>query len=68
MFRHNFIYMVNLFASLSDMTVMINILQEVIKILFEKMLKVRNLHWFHDDESEKNNSLNDHFNEPRASG
>ena len=44
MFQHNFIYMVNLFASLSDMTVMINILQEIIKILFEKMLKVRNLH------------------------
>ena len=35
MFRHNFAYMVNLFRALLDI-VMINILQEIIKILFGK--------------------------------
>ena len=44
---------------------MINILQEIIKILHEKMSKAINLYWFHNDVSEKNNSLNGHSNEPR---
>ena len=44
---------------------MINILQEIIKILHKKMLKAINLYWFHNAESEKNNSLNNRPNEPR---
>ena len=30
-----------------------------------KMLKAINLYWFHNDASERNNSLNGHSNEPR---
>ena len=37
--------MVNSFGLLLDITVIINILPEVIKILLEKMLKAINLHW-----------------------
>ena len=42
---------------------MINILQEEIKILHEKMLKAINSWWLHNDALEKNNSLNDCSNE-----
>ena len=44
--------MVNSFGLLLDITVIINILPEVIKILLEKMLK----------------ALNDRSNEPRING
>ena len=37
-FRHNIAYMVNSFVSSLDITVMIHILYEIIKILQEKML------------------------------
>ena len=57
--------MVNSFAVSLDFTVTINILKEIRKILHEKMLKVINLYWFHNDVSEKINSLNGHPNEPR---
>ena len=30
------------------------------------MLQAINLYWFHNDESERNNSLNGHSNEPRV--
>ena len=33
MFRHNFAYMVNSFVVLLDIIVLVNILQEIIKIL-----------------------------------
>ena len=33
---------------------MINILQEVIKILHEEMFNAMNLYWFHNDASDKN--------------
>ena len=56
--------MVNLFVVSLDMTTMINILQEMMKILQEKMLKVINLYWLLNDATEKTNSLNDHPNEP----
>ena len=46
----------------------INILQEIIKILQEKMLKAINLYWFHNDASEKNNSLNDRSNKTGLNG
>ena len=65
MFRHNFAYMVKSFDVLLDITVMINIWQEIIKILHEKMSKAINLYWFHNDVSEENNSLTGHSNEPR---
>ena len=39
-FRHNIAYMVNLFVVSLDITVMINVLQEMTKILHEKMLKL----------------------------
>ena len=59
--------MVNSFGFLLDITVMINILQEIIKILHNKVLKTINLYWFHIDASEKINSLNDGC-EPRIYG
>ena len=34
--------------------------------MHEKMLKAINLYSFHNDASDKNNSLNDHSNEPRT--
>ena len=43
---------------------MIEILYEIIKILLEKMLNAIYLYWFHNDVSEKINSLNDHSSEP----
>ena len=43
-FRDNFTHMVNSFDIPLDMTVMINILQEIIKILHEKMLKAINFY------------------------
>ena len=57
--------MVKSFDVLLDITVMINIWQEIIKILHEKMSKAINLYWFHNDVSEENNSLTGHSNEPR---
>ena len=57
--------MVNSFAFSLYSIVMVNILVEIIKILHEKMLKAITLYWFHNDASEKNNSLNDRSNEPR---
>ena len=57
--------MVQKFVVLLDITVMINIYQEIIKILLEKIVNVINLYEFHNDGSEKNNSLNGHSNEPR---
>ena len=44
MFRHNFAYMVNSFVASLDITVMINILQDITKTLHEKMLKATNLY------------------------
>ena len=62
-FRHNVTYMVNSFLVSSEVTLMINILYEIIKILHEKMLNAIYLYWFHDNTSKKNNSLNGHSNE-----
>ena len=45
--------MVNSFVVSLDITVMINILQDILKILHEKMLKAINLYWLHNDASEK---------------
>ena len=50
---------------LLDITKVINILQEIIKFLHEKMLKTTNLYSFHNNTSENNNSINDHSNESR---
>ena len=41
--------MVNSFVALLDITVIINILQQIIKIMHVKMLKAINLYWFHND-------------------
>ena len=60
--------MVDSFDFSLDITVIINILQELDNILHEEMLKTINLCWFHSDASEKNNSLNDRSNEPRVNG
>ena len=43
-FRHDFACMVNPFVVLLDMTKMINILEEVIKTLHEKILKAVHLY------------------------
>ena len=57
--------MVNLFVVTLDITVVINISQEIIKALDEKMLKALSLYVFHKYTSKKHNSLNDHFNLPQ---
>ena len=36
----------------------------MIKILLEKLINVMYLDWFHNDASEKNNSLNGYCKEP----
>ena len=53
--------MVNLFVFLLDITLILNILQKLIKILHGKSLKATNLYSLHNDESVKNNELNDCF-------
>ena len=60
--------MINWFVILLDIYVMINVLYEMIKILHEKMLNAIYFYWFHNDTSEKNNSLNGHSNEPWING
>ena len=55
--------MVNLFLISLEIPVKINILYEIIKILHEKMLNAIYLYHFHNNTSEKNNSLNGHSNE-----
>ena len=57
--------MVNSFVFLLDVPVMFYILYEMIQILHENML---NAILFHNDTSEKNNSLNGHFKEPWING
>ena len=54
-FGHNFAYIVNSFVFSLDINAMLNILQGLIKILDQKMLKAINLYLFHNDASEKNN-------------
>ena len=57
-FRHNFAYLINSFVvcHLSlDITVMINILWKIIKIMHKKMLKAINFYWFENNTSERNN-------------
>ena len=49
-------------------TIMINILHEIITILHEKLLKVIYFYWLHNDASEENSTLNDRSNGPRING
>ena len=42
-FRHKFTYMVNSFVAVLDIAIMINILQEIVKILLNKMLKSKEI-------------------------
>ena len=56
--------MVDSFVGSLDITVMINILLWIIKIMHKQMLKTINLYWFHNDASERNNSLNGHSKKP----
>ena len=51
-----------------DVSIMINILYKMIKILHEKMLNAIYFYWLHNDISEENNSQNDHSNEPWING
>ena len=53
--------MVNSFVVALDIAVIINILQEIIKIFHEEILKALNLYWSQKDASKKNNSLNGHL-------
>ena len=68
MFGKNFTCMVHIFGFSLDVTVMINILQEIIKIMLNEILKAINLYWFNNDASEKNISLSDLFNESPING
>ena len=58
--------MVNSFVVSLDITAMINILQQIIKIMHEKMSKAINLYWSHNYASKRNNSLNGHSSELRV--
>ena len=65
--------MVNSFVFSLDIPVLINILSEMIKIMYEKMLNAIYLYWFHNDALAENNLLNGHFwwlcsNEPWIKG
>ena len=55
--------MINSFVFSLDISVMVKILHEMIKILHEKTLNAIYLYWFHDDRTEGNNTLNSHSNE-----
>ena len=48
-------WLIHLLFSFSDIPIRINILQEILKILQKKMLKVINLYWFNNDATEKSN-------------
>ena len=52
-FSHSLENTVNSFDVSLDITVMINILQEISKDLQEKMLKATNLYWLHSNPLEK---------------
>ena len=64
MFQPSISYMVNSFVFSLDISVTINILYEMIKILHEKMLYAIYLYWFHNDTLAENNTLNGHSNQP----
>ena len=64
-FRHDFECKINSFVVALYISIMINILQKIVKILHKKMLKGINFHCFHNGASEKNNSLNGHSNEQK---
>ena len=57
---HEIGYMFYSFVASLDIAVMINILQQINRILQEKVLKAMILYEFHKNASQKNNSLNDH--------
>ena len=63
MYQPNIPYMVNSFVFSSDISVTINILYEMIKVLHEIMLNAIYLYWFHNDTSGENNALNGHSNQ-----
>ena len=63
-FQHDVVDMVNLFFISLNITVMINILQEILKIQHEQTSKAITFYWFHTDASDKYISLNFHSNEP----
>ena len=65
LFLKNVFYQIWTSQATLNITVMIDILQEIIKILQEKTLKHINLYWFHNDALQKNNILNFHSKEPR---
>ena len=63
--------MVNSFILSLDIcisSVMINILYEMIKILYEKMVNAIHMYWIHNDTLEENNSPNSHSNEHWING
>ena len=55
--------MVNSLVFSLDITIMMNILYKIIKILHEKMLNAIYLYLFHNDTLVENNSENGHSNE-----
>ena len=56
--------MVTSFVVWLDIPATLNILYEMIKIMYEKMLNLIYLYWFHIDASDESNSQNVHSNEP----
>ena len=65
---HDIAYLAKLFIIVLDIIVMINILQEQIKTMHDKVLKVIALFWFHNDAYGKNCSWNGHSNKPSIVG
>ena len=61
-YRHDIAYKVNSFVLSLNIPVTINILNEIIKILHDKMPNGIYWYWFYNGALEKNNSQNGHSN------
>ena len=60
--------MANSFGFSLDITVMIDVLPEIIKALHEKILKAIDLYRFNNDALQKFSSRNDRSNKPQING
>ena len=64
MFQYNIACMVNSFLFSLEIPVIISILYEIIKVMYEKVVNAIYSYCFHNNSSEKNNLLNGHSNKP----
>ena len=64
----NFIVIELLTSTVTPLETNFTILQKIIKVLHEKILKAINLYRFQNGALEKTNSLNGHYNEAGVNG